>query len=74
MSQASSGGISFGGALLILFIGLKLGGVIDWSWWWVLITAWLPLAIAAVIVVGASLAWVVASIYEGVSGRRRRGW
>ena len=21
---------------LVLFVGLKLGGVIDWSWWWVI--------------------------------------
>ena len=35
-TQTSSGGISFLGLLTILFIGLKLGYVIDWSWWWVL--------------------------------------
>lgn len=32
----SSGGIGFIGALTILFIGLKLGHVITWSWLWVL--------------------------------------
>lgn len=32
--------------LLVLFIGLKLGGVIDWSWWWVLSPFWIPLCIA----------------------------
>ena len=26
----------FTGMLTILFIGLKLTNVIDWSWWWVL--------------------------------------
>lgn len=31
-SGASSGGIGFFGALTILFIGLKLGGVINWFW------------------------------------------
>ena len=30
----SSGGIGFFGMLTILFIGLKLTGHIDWSWWW----------------------------------------
>ena len=24
----------------LLFIGLKLGGVISWSWWWVLCPFW----------------------------------
>ena len=26
--------------LLLLFIGLKLAGYIDWSWWWVFAPAW----------------------------------
>lgn len=30
----SSGGIGIGGVLLIVFIVLKLCGVIAWSWWW----------------------------------------
>lgn len=32
-------------ALLLLFIGLKLGKVLDWSWWWVLSPFWIPLAV-----------------------------
>jgi hypothetical protein len=35
-SSSSSGGISFLGLLTILFIGLKLGHVISWSWFWVI--------------------------------------
>lgn len=31
-SESKSGGIGFLGALALLFIGLKLGGVINWSW------------------------------------------
>lgn len=43
MSDDSSraGGIGFGSALGLLFIGLKLGEVIDWSWWWVLAPFWI---------------------------------
>lgn len=44
--ETSSGGIGFLGALTILFIGLKLGNVITWSWWWVLSPIWLPVALA----------------------------
>lgn len=29
--------------LLVLFVGLKLGGIIYWSWWWVLSPIWMPL-------------------------------
>ena len=39
MSASNSGGsgrIGFAGLLTLLFIALKLLGVISWSWWWVL--------------------------------------
>ena len=39
----SSGGIGFSGLLAIVFITLKLCGVIAWSWWWVLSPLWIPL-------------------------------
>ncbi|WP_339060069.1 hypothetical protein [Tepidibacillus marianensis] len=29
-------GVGFLGLLTLIFITLKLTGVIDWSWWWVL--------------------------------------
>ncbi len=43
---ASSGGIGFVGLLTIVFITLKLTGVINWSWWLVLSPV---IAIAALI-------------------------
>lgn len=45
-SSASGGGVSFGGLLTILFVGLKLGHVIDWSWWWVLAPLWIGVVLA----------------------------
>ena len=36
LANASSGGVSFFGLLQITFIVLKLCGVVNWSWWWVL--------------------------------------
>lgn len=44
-----SGGIGFCGLLTILFIALKLTGVIAWSWLWVLAPLWVPLAIVLVL-------------------------
>jgi len=43
--------ISFGGLLTLLFIGLKLGHVINWSWLWVLSPIWIPLAMLFIILV-----------------------
>lgn len=33
----------------VLFVGLKLTGYIDWSWWWVTLPFWGGLALVAVI-------------------------
>lgn len=55
-SSPSSGGIGFLGLLTIVFITLKLTGVIDWSWWW--ITAPLWGALILVLVVIAVSVWV----------------
>lgn len=54
----SSEGIGFFGLLTILFIGLKLAGVIDWSWWLVFGPLWMPWAVLLGIpfVIGAVLA------------------
>lgn len=52
MSQNTnnSGGIGFFGLLTIVFIVLKLTGVIAWSWWWVLSPIWIALLFVALLV------------------------
>jgi len=37
--------------LLVLFIGLKLTNIIDWSWWWVMSPLWIPILIVIFIAV-----------------------
>ena len=37
--------------LLVAFIVLKLCGVIDWSWWWVLSPVWISLVIGIIVFV-----------------------
>ncbi len=49
-SSTTSGGIGLGSLLLVLFVALKLCGVIGWSWWWVTAPIWMPLAIVLGIV------------------------
>lgn len=58
-TTTSSGGIGFTGLLTILFIGLKLGGVITWPWLWVLSPLWISLALA-VLIIGFVLVLVIA--------------
>jgi len=45
-------GTSLPTLLTVLFIALKLCGVIDWSWWWVLSPIPITLGVALVIFAG----------------------
>ena len=44
-AKASASGIGFTGLLTIAFIVLKLVGVINWSWIWVLSPLWISFAL-----------------------------
>ena len=37
--------------LLVLFVGLKLAGIISWSWWWVLSPIWMPLLLLGLFII-----------------------
>lgn len=50
-----SSGVGLGGLLLVVFIVLKLTGVIGWSWWWVCSPLWIPIALSLVILGGLGL-------------------
>lgn len=62
----SSSGIGFAGLLTIVFIVLKLIGVTDWSWVWVLAPLWISAALTVVLllIIGA-VALVFAAHKEG---------
>lgn len=48
-SGSVNGGISILGLLGLIFIVLKLVGVITWSWVWVLAPFWIPTVIFLVV-------------------------
>ena len=50
-ATVKSGGIGFTGFLAIAFIVLKLIGVIEWSWLWVLSPLWITFAIIFVLLI-----------------------
>ena len=50
-NNSSSVGIGLNDALGLLFIGLKLGKVIDWSWWWVLSPFLVSIAVSLIALV-----------------------
>jgi hypothetical protein len=74
-SHSSPVPLGFTGALLIAFVVLKLTGVIDWSWLWVLSPAWIPLVVAIVLFAlflsAAVVAGLGAALTAAVSHRSR---
>lgn len=59
MKDSSSKGLGLCDVLAVVFIVLKLIGVIDWSWWWVLAPIWIPVIIVVI-------AYIVISIVDQV--------
>jgi len=47
--KSYGGGMSAGGVLQLIFIVLKLTGVISWSWVWVLAPLWISFGIMALL-------------------------
>ena len=69
------GGISTLGLLGIMFVGLKLANVINWSWWWVTAPWWGPFALSLAIVIGAVIFALSAAVAVGFIswlGRRKK--
>lgn len=64
-SDKAGAGISFTGALTIVFVVLKLTDVIAWSWVWVLSPLWIPFALAASILLFIGIAMVIGSLVVG---------
>lgn len=59
-----SGGIGFFEALGLVFIVLKLCGVIDWSWWWVLAPIWMPIALVLGIIIIFAIIIGIMSLFD----------
>lgn len=49
-NSGATGGIGFCGLLTIVFIVLKLCGVISWSWVWVLSPLWISFSLVVIII------------------------
>ena len=38
-------------AIMVVFLTLKIAGVIAWSWWWVTAPVWIPAVLAIIAVI-----------------------
>ena len=62
--------INFGGyfTLSIIFLVLKLTHVIDWAWVWIFAPVWIPLALAASILLIYFLVLIIVAIITAIRG------
>lgn len=58
-----------GKILFIVFLVLKLTGLIDWSWWWVTAPIWIPLACIVGIIFIIGIVVTFAAIILKLIGR-----
>jgi hypothetical protein len=70
-SSSTAAGIGTADVLTIIFVVLKLVGVINWSWWWVLSPLWIGFALLISICVIAFVVGAVASAIVAVTDRRK---
>lgn len=68
-SSSSNAGVSTLGLLGVLFVGLKLTGYIDWSWWWVTAPFWGSLAVVAVGFAIFAVGLVLIKAYQAMFGK-----
>lgn len=71
LALSAEGAVQVGVAVLTLtFTMLRVSGVIDWSWVWVLAPAWIYLLIVGAVVLFVSLWIKFLKIMIGLDGRK----
>ncbi len=69
ISKPNAEGISLMLALFLVFLTLKLVGVITWSWWWVTSPLWIPWAAAFGFGIFVLAFMVIAAIFLAIIDR-----
>lgn len=64
-------GPGFFGLLTLVFITLKLCGVIDWAWVWVLAPLWMPLTVLLGVMFFVFVAVLITAVLVEVGKTRR---
>ena len=64
ISSSSSSGIGFFGLLELVFIVLKLCGIIHWSWIWVFMPTLLPIILVLVVCLVLVLRCCILHLFE----------
>jgi len=63
-SSSSSSGIGTLGLLGVLFVGLKLAGFINWSWWYVTMPFWGGFALFIAIIITVFIGAIILEVLK----------
>jgi hypothetical protein len=74
MNQKNTGksGVGISTVLTIVFIVLKLVGVIDWSWWWVVSPTLISVGFTILVLVGFGIYSVYLDRKYGLTSKKGR--
>ena len=71
-------GPGFLSLLTLLFIGLRLAGILDWHWVWILGPLWIPIAVAVgvclVVLVSCLATGACLGAVQGLRARWAKAW
>lgn len=67
-----NGGVGFLGLLTIVFITLKLLGIIKWSWWLVLLPAFIPTIVFLILGLSVITIYIIKLVYYSIKERKER--
>lgn len=70
----SGGGLGLPSVLTIIFVVLKLVGVIDWSWVWVLSPLWIGISFTILVIIIGVIIMFRADKYENSRCKRKDKW
>lgn len=71
--ESSSSGLSLSTVLTVIFIVLKLTGVIDWSWWWILSPTLISLGFLGVFLICVLIAHI-SSERDATRAAKEKPW
>lgn len=68
----TSGSIGIPTVLFIVFLVLKLVGVISWSWWWVTAPLWIPFCFGLIVLIVTIILLIARAIIRKKKTRKHR--
>lgn len=66
--------VSFLGALFLVFLTLRLTSVIDWSWWWIALPLYGPVAVSLIVLMLFILAGCGVAVIAGIASGYHQHW